>query len=88
MPNEQSSPRATTGIKGLDEVLAGGLPVGEMHLVEGGPGTGKTTLGLQFLIEGARLGEKAAFITLAQTEAALNKIAASFGWSLDGIDPH
>jgi len=86
MPQEQSLPKAPTGIKGLDEVLSGGLPAGEMHLLEGGTGTGKTTLGLQFLMEGAGRGEKVAFITLAQTAAALNKVAASFAWSLDGID--
>lgn len=78
--------KAGTGVKGLDEILNGGLPRGEMHLIQGGPGTGKTTLALQFLIEGAARGEKAAFVTLAQTEEALRKFAASHGWPLDGIE--
>ena len=78
--------RTATGIKGLDAILAGGLPRGELHLVQGSAGTGKTTIGLQFLLEGAAAGEKALFVTFAQTEAALRKIAASHGWSLDGVD--
>jgi circadian clock protein KaiC len=78
--------KAATGIGGLDEILGGGLPLGEMHLVYGGPGTGKTTIGLQFLVEGASRGEKTAFISLSQTEAALRKIAASHGMSLDRIE--
>lgn len=78
--------KAATGIKGLDTILAGGLPLGELHLVQGGTGTGKTTIGLQFLIEGAAAGEKVLFITFAQTEATLRRIAASHGWSLDGVE--
>ena len=78
--------RTATGIEGLDAILAGGLPRGELHLVQGSAGTGKTTIGLQFLLEGVAAGEKALFITFAQTEAALRKIAASHGWPLDGVD--
>jgi circadian clock protein KaiC len=79
------SPKAATGIKGLDAILADGLPRGELHLVQGGTGTGKTTIGLQFLLDGVARGEKALFITFAQTEATLRRIAASHGWSLDGV---
>jgi len=77
--------RTATGIKGLDAILAGGLPRGELHLIQGTAGTGKTTVGLQFLLEGVAAGEKALFITFAQTEAALVKIATSHGWPLDGV---
>ena len=78
--------KAATGIMGLDAILAGGLPSVELHLVQGGSGTGKTTIGLQFLLEGAARGEKTLFITFAQTEATLRRIAASHGWLLDGVD--
>jgi len=84
--NTDALTRAATGIAGLDEVLRGGLPQGEMHVIRGGPGTGKTTIGLQFLLEGSAKGEKVAFITLSQTERALRKIVASHGWALDGVD--
>ncbi|MDX3911131.1 MAG: gas vesicle protein GvpD [Sphingobium sp.] len=86
MPEHADQQKAPTGVKGLDEILEGGLPVGQMHLVQGGAGTGKTTLGLQFLAEGVRRGERALFITLAQTEAALRKIAQSYGLSFNGVD--
>ena len=86
MTASDASSKAATGITGLDAILAGGLPSGELHLVQGGSGTGKTTVGLQFLLEGAARGEKVLFITFAQTEATLRRIAASHGWSLDGVD--
>lgn len=82
------NPRVRTGVNGLDAILGGGLPGGEVHLVQGGPGTGKTTLGLQFLIKGVAERERALFVTFAQTEVGLRKIAASRGWTLDGIDVH
>ncbi len=78
-------PKLPTGIAGLDAVLAGGLPGGEILRIEGDAGTGKTTLGLQFLMAGAP-GETGLFITFAQTEAALRRIAAIHGWPLDGIE--
>jgi circadian clock protein KaiC len=81
-----SQPRASTGIGGLDDVLGGGLPAKHVYLVEGDPGSGKTTLGLQFLLEGVRIGEKGLYVTLSETAAELRTVAASHGWSLDGIE--
>ena len=77
--------RVSTGIAGLDEVLGGGLPQGHMYLIEGESGAGKTTLGLQFLLEGGRRGERTLWITLSETEAQLLQSARSHGWSLEGI---
>jgi circadian clock protein KaiC len=74
-----------TGIEGLDDVLAGGLPPGQMYLLEGSSGAGKTTLGLQFLLEGARLGQTVLWCTLAETESQLRSTAKSHGWDLSGI---
>jgi circadian clock protein KaiC len=76
---------ALTGIAGLDAVLAGGLPRDRLFLVEGTPGTGKTTLALQFLLEGQRLGERGMYVTLSETADELRAAAASHGWSLDGL---
>ena len=78
--------RVTTGTEGLDAVLGGGLPQGGLHLVRGGPGTGKTTAGLQFLLRGVEAGERVLYLTLSQTEAGLERIARSHGWTLAGID--
>src|SRR5687767_12112389 len=58
--------RVTTGVTGLDQLLNGGLPIGRMHLVEGVPGTGKTTLALQFLLEAKRRGEPTLYVTLSE----------------------
>ncbi|ROQ93611.1 ATPase domain-containing protein [Desulfosoma caldarium] len=78
--------RLSTGIKGLDEILAGGLLPGRAYLLHGGPGTGKTTLGLHFLVAGAAQGERALFITLEEWETSLRKNAAAVGLDLSGID--
>jgi len=80
--------RQATGIEGLDDVLLGGFPVDRMYLVEGDPGTGKTTLGLQFLLEGVRLGEAGLYVTLSETAEELDDIAASHGWTLHGMEIH
>jgi circadian clock protein KaiC len=80
-----SDERCWTGIEGLDSVLAGGLPSGCFYLVQGDPGSGKTTLALQYLLEGMRRGEKTFYITLSETKEELRKVAHSHGWSLDGI---
>lgn len=79
---------ASTGVTGLDQVLGGGLTQQRMYLVEGTPGTGKTTLALGFLLSGAALGETGLYITLSETEAELNAVAATHGWSLDSIIIH
>lgn len=75
----------STGIKGLDDILGGGLTPNRMYLVEGVPGSGKTTLGVQFLAEGARRGENVLYVTLSESGEELRDIAISHGWSLDGI---
>jgi circadian clock protein KaiC len=72
--------KARTGICGLDEVLAGGLRRGRVYLLEGSPGTGKTTIASQFLLEGAEQGERGLYITLSETEAELRESALSHGW--------
>ncbi|MBV8520192.1 MAG: AAA family ATPase [Acidobacteria bacterium] len=77
---------APTGIPGLDDVLSGGLTKNRIYLVTGDPGVGKTTLGLHFLLEGARLGERVLYITLSETREEIESVAASHGWSLGGID--
>lgn len=76
--------KAKTGIWGLDDVLTGGLSRGHIFLLEGAPGTGKTTAALQFLLEGSRNGEKGLYITLSETEEELRDGAASHGWTIDG----
>ncbi|MCC2658224.1 MAG: putative circadian clock protein KaiC [Panacagrimonas sp.] len=75
----------STGIPGLDDVLAGGLTRNRVYLVEGVPGSGKTTLALQFLLEGKARGESTLYITLSESSEELNSIAESHGWDLDGI---
>lgn len=77
--------RIRTGIEGLDEIIHGGLPGPRLYLVRGASGTGKTTLALQFLIEGVRHSEPVVYVSLSQTEEELRQIARSHGWSLDGI---
>ena len=77
--------RLTTGIGGLDNILEGGLPSGHLYLIEGDPGTGKTTMALQFLLAGASEGESVLYITLSESEKELNAVAGSHGWSLEKI---
>src|SRR3954466_11579017 len=83
-PPNDASPVAT-GVPGLDRLLVGGYPSNRVHLIEGQPGSGKTTLALQFLLEGARAGESGLYITLSETKEELKAVAASHGWSLDGF---
>jgi circadian clock protein KaiC len=78
--------RASTGIAGLDHILGGGLPANHLYLIEGTPGSGKTTLGLQFLMRGVREGQRGLYITLSETAAELRTVAASHGWNLEGIE--
>jgi circadian clock protein KaiC len=79
------APVLATGISGLDDVLNGGWPEHRLYLVEGAPGAGKTTLALQFLLEGRRVGEGALYVTLSETRQELDEVAESHGWTLDGI---
>src|SRR5579875_2673192 len=74
-----------TGIAGLDDILGGGITPDRVYLVEGNPGSGKTTLALHFLFEGRRLGEAGLYVTLSETKVELRDVARSHGWSLDGI---
>jgi circadian clock protein KaiC len=78
----------STGISGLDNILGGGLVKDRIYVIEGEPGTGKTTTGLQFLLEGVRQGESVVYITLAETAAELAGVAQSHGWSMEGIYIH
>lgn len=77
---------ASTGIPGMDDVLNGGLPTKHLYLVEGNPGTGKTTLALQFLLTGRAKGERGLYVTLSETSEELAEVARSHGWSLQGIE--
>ena len=81
-----SGPRVSTGIPGLDEVLCGGLTPDRLYLLEGTPGTGKTTLALQFLLGSAAGGERGLYVTLSETADELHAAAATHGWLLDGIE--
>ncbi|MGD0491944.1 MAG: ATPase domain-containing protein [Steroidobacteraceae bacterium] len=74
------------GVAGLDLILHGGLPPSRLYLLEGEPGSGKTTLGLQFLLEGARRGERSLYVTLSETREEIEAVAASHGWSLDSLE--
>ncbi len=74
-----------TGIAGLDDILQGGLARDHLYLIEGDPGTGKTTIAIQFLMEGARRGQQSLYVTLSETKAELLEIAHSHGWSLEGV---
>ena len=78
--------RTATGIPGLDDILLGGFAANRLYLIDGTPGVGKTTLAMQFLMEGVRLGEPCLYVTLSETRDELEAVAASHGWSLEGID--
>ena len=84
-PLAASLPRASTGIAGLDDILGGGLTAERLYLVEGTPGTGKTTLSIQFLLQGVKQGETGLYITLSETADELRAAAATHGWSLDHL---
>jgi circadian clock protein KaiC len=78
----------SSGVPGLDDVLCGGLTPERLYLIEGMPGTGKTTLALKFLMEGVKNGESVLYITLSETHDELVAVARSHGWTLDGIHVH
>ena len=84
--NRSEPPRCGTGVSGLDDILHGGLIANRLYLLDGNPGAGKTTLALQFLLDGVRAGEKALYVTLSESADELRDGAASHGWSLDGIE--
>ncbi len=96
MMNQTDQPRQngdtaefmSTGIPGLDAVLSGGLTRDRLYLVEGEPGTGKTTLAMQFLNDGARRGETVVYVTLAETSIELKAVAASHGWDMQRVHLH
>ncbi len=75
-------PRVSTGVTGLDDILGGGLARDLLHLLEGSPGTGKTTIALQFLLAGAEAGEAGIYVSLAETEHELRDGARSHGWTI------
>jgi circadian clock protein KaiC len=79
-------PRISTGSVGLDNILGGGFDPNRLYLYEGRPGTGKTTIALQFLLEGIRQGERVLYITLSETQRELRLVVHRHGWSLDGVD--
>jgi circadian clock protein KaiC len=85
-PIESSEPkRVSMGVEGLDDVLRGGLPANRLYLIQGTPGVGKTTLAMQFLLEGVKRGEKVLYITLSETREELEIVARSHGWDLSGV---
>jgi hypothetical protein len=78
--------RIATGITGLDDILSGGLPAEHLYLIEGDPGTGKTTLALQFLMEGLDAEESCLYITLSESKTELLLAAQSHGWNIDNLE--
>jgi circadian clock protein KaiC len=76
---------SSTGISGLDEIVKGGLPSNRLYLLRGEPGVGKTTLAMQFLLEGLKKGEPGLYVTLSETRTEIEDIASSHGWDLTGL---
>jgi circadian clock protein KaiC len=90
VPNDAAAIKSVelfaTGVVGLDDVLGGGVARNHLYLIEGDPGTGKTTIAMQFLREGITRGQKGLYVTLSESKTELLEIATSHGWSLDGIE--
>lgn len=84
--SDDDPPRISTGNPGIDDILSGGLDANRMYLCEGHPGTGKTTLGMQFLLEGVKNGESVLYIALSESTRELRLVAKRHGWKLDGIE--
>ena len=82
---DAAAERISTGSAALDDILDGGLDPDRIYLYEGKPGTGKTTLALQFLLHGARAGETTLYVSLSESRRELDLIAARHGWSLDKV---
>ena len=76
---------SNSGVPGLDDILRGGYPSHCLHLISGTPGTGKTTLAMQFLLEGVKQGERSLYITLSETRMEIEKVARSHGWDLSRL---
>jgi len=85
-PVSSDNSKVATGIPGLDDILGGGLPPRRLYLIQGAPGCGKTTLALQFLLTGAKAGEKVLYISLSETREEVEEVARSHGWNLDLIE--
>lgn len=83
---EKKAKVANSGVPGLDDILIGGYPTGRTYLIEGYPGSGKTTLAMQFLMAGRDNGESCLYMTLSETKEELTQVAQSHGWNLDGIE--
>jgi circadian clock protein KaiC len=86
MRDNETTSRTRTGVEGLDRILGGGLPRDRLYLLQGDPGVGKTTLALQWLLDGCSQKERCLYVTLSETQEELRAVAASHGWSLDGIE--
>ena len=80
------SDRAASGLASLDDILGGGFVLGRLHLVEGRPGTGKTTLGMQFVLAGRDQNDKVLYVSMSETRDELHAVAAAHGWSLEGVE--
>src|SRR5579862_2572848 len=85
-PKTAGRPKASSGVRGLDDIMSGGFPAGHLYVIEGDPGTGKTTVGLQFLMHGASHGERVLYVTLSESKSELEEGAESHGWLLEGVD--
>jgi len=77
---------AATGVTGLDDILGGGFPRDRIYLIQGDPGVGKTTLGLNFLMNGRDTGDRCLYIALSESRPEIDAVVESHGWSLDGIE--
>lgn len=84
--NDNTEATIPSGIPGLDDILRGGFPKNCLYLITGTPGTGKTSLAMQFLLEGIRQGERCLYVTLSETKLEIEKVAKSHGWDLSGLD--
>ncbi|MDQ2666306.1 MAG: AAA family ATPase [Gemmatimonadota bacterium] len=86
LSQEPAQIRAATGIAGLDDILGGGLPTNHIYLLDGEPGTGKTTLALQFLLDGSSNGDRGLYVTLSESRSELTGVAESHGWDISGLE--
>ena len=85
-PSNHDGEPLAVGVAGIDDILRGGFPNDCLYLISGMPGSGKTTLAMQFLMEGVRVGERALYITLSESRPEMEKVARSHGWDISGIE--